>query len=216
MAAMTAVELNFQNPPAGSPQWLGLAQAVFNEFAARAALETNYCGGGLRWQVYFFEDGWMYKNSISNACFFNLGARLARYTKNDTYATIAESTWDWITGVGLMELQPYSNASRNFSINGNGAGGYIAWDGATVQSNCTGINGIPYTYNAGVWLLGAATMYNYVSSLEIGKIELMSTDKWLGNLGESYPTTTQCNNECFLPESNRCRSQLRDKHVMRY
>lgn len=160
---MTAAELNFPNPPPSGPQWLGLAQAVFNEFAARAEIAAQWCGGGLRWQVYFWDDGWNYKNSISNGCLFNLGARLARYTGNSTYAEWAESTWDWITQIGLMELQPYSNASKNFSINGQGAGGYIAWDGATVQSNCTDINGIPYTYNAGVWLLGAATMYNYVS-----------------------------------------------------
>jgi mannan endo-1,6-alpha-mannosidase len=164
MTAMTAAEANFQNPPPDQPQWLGLAQAVFNEFVARAELEVDYCGGGLRWQVYFFENGWDYKNSISNGCFFNLGARLARYTGNDTYAAWAETIWEWITYKGLMELQLYSEASKNFSINGQGAGGYIAWDGATVESNCTAINGIPYTYNAGVWLLGAATMYNYVSA----------------------------------------------------
>jgi mannan endo-1,6-alpha-mannosidase len=69
-----------------------------------------------------------------------------------------------MTYKGLMELQPYGNASRNFSINGQGSGGYIVWDGATVQSNCTAINGIPYTYNNALFLLGAATMYNYVSA----------------------------------------------------
>ncbi|KUJ23653.1 glycoside hydrolase [Mollisia scopiformis] len=167
MAAMTAAELNFQNPPSSGAQWLGLAQAVFNEFAARAALEKDYCGGGLRWQLYFWEDGWMYKNAISNACFFNLGARLARYTKNDTYAQIAENTWEWVTEIGLLELQLYSNVSSIFQVNGKGAGGYIAWDGATVESNCTGINGIPYTYNAGIFLLGAATMYNYTNESAI-------------------------------------------------
>jgi mannan endo-1,6-alpha-mannosidase len=166
MAVMTAAELKFQDPPADGPQWLGLAQAVFNEFVAREAVEvdTYTCGGGLRWQVYFWEDGWSYKNTISSACYFNLGARLARYTKNDTYAQIAERTWDWVTDHGLLELQPYSNTSANFSFNGQGAGGYVAWDGTTVGSNCTAINGIPYTYNAGILLLGAATMYNYVRS----------------------------------------------------
>lgn len=165
MTAMTAAEQNFQNPPANGPQWLGLAQAVFNEEAARSNLEVerNICGGGLRWQVYLWENGYTYKNSISNGIFFNLGARLARYTDNDTYAQIAESSWDWINKVGLMELQPYTNASRHFNINGKGAGGYVIWDGTYSTDNCSGINGIPYTYNAAVWLLGAATMYNYVS-----------------------------------------------------
>ena len=165
MATMTAAETNFQNPPVSGPQWLSLTQAVFNEYIIRYEKEQQpaSCGGGLRWQVYFFEDGWTYKNSISNACFFNLATRLAKYTGNDTYATWAETIWDWITEVGLMQLQLYGIASRNFSINGQGAGGYIVWDGATVESNCTAINGIPYTYNNGIFLLGAATMYNYVS-----------------------------------------------------
>lgn len=32
MAAMSAAENNFPNPPPDQPQWLALAQAVFNEY----------------------------------------------------------------------------------------------------------------------------------------------------------------------------------------
>lgn len=32
MAAMSAAENNFPNPPSDQPQWLALAQAVFNEY----------------------------------------------------------------------------------------------------------------------------------------------------------------------------------------
>jgi mannan endo-1,6-alpha-mannosidase len=165
MSAMTAAELNFQNPPASGPQWLGLAQAVFNQWVSRYENEKNVCGGGLRWQVYFFNDGYTYKNSISNGCFFNLGARLAKYTGNSTYADWAETSWNWMLSVGLIQLQPYNrNQTSNFTINGKGAGGYVVWDGTTVVGNeCVGVNGIPYTYNAGIWLYGAAMMYNYVS-----------------------------------------------------
>jgi mannan endo-1,6-alpha-mannosidase len=166
MTALTAAEQNFPNPPPDQPQYLGLAQAVFNQLAWRYALEETpvFCNGGLRWQVYLFEDGYQYKNSISNACLFNLGARLARYTDNATYAEWAERTWQWTTGVGLMELQSYDESlSRNFSINGQGAGGYVVWDGTRANSNCSGVNGIPFTYTAGVFLHGAASMYNYVS-----------------------------------------------------
>ena len=35
MAAMTAVEMNFENPPEDQPQWLALVQAVFNEYVER-------------------------------------------------------------------------------------------------------------------------------------------------------------------------------------
>jgi mannan endo-1,6-alpha-mannosidase len=74
MAAMTAAELNFQNPPKDKPQWLALAQAVFNTQASR--WDTTSCGGGLKWQIFTFNNGYNYKNSISNGCFFNLGSRL--------------------------------------------------------------------------------------------------------------------------------------------
>jgi mannan endo-1,6-alpha-mannosidase len=143
MAAMSAAETNFQNPPEGSPQWLALAQAVFNTQAAR--WDTSTCGGGLRWQIFTFNNGYNYKNSISNGCFFNLGARLAKYTNNDTYAQWAEKTWDWVNTIGLMDDQ------------------YYIYDGTDDTSNCTSINRLQWTYNAGVYLLGAANMYNYVS-----------------------------------------------------
>lgn len=143
LAAMTAAETNFQNPASDEPQWLALAQAVFNTQAAR--WDTSTCDGGLRWQIFTFNNGYNYKNSISNGCFFNLGARLAKYTNNDTYAQWASKTWDWVNAVGLMD----SN--------------YYIYDGTDDTNNCTVINKLQWTYNAGVYLLGAATMYNYVS-----------------------------------------------------
>ncbi|PQE27371.1 Glycosyl hydrolase family 76 protein [Rutstroemia sp. NJR-2017a WRK4] len=148
MTAMTAAETNFQNPPADRPGWLALAQAVFNTQATRP---DSTCGGGLRWQVYPYLTGYDYKNSIANGCFFNLGARLARYTDNDTYAQHAEKTWEWISNVGLMD----SN--------------YMIYDGAHIEHNCTDINKVQFSYNAGVWLLGAATMYNYTNGSAIWK-----------------------------------------------
>jgi len=50
MAAMTAAETNFQNPPPDQPQWLALAQAVFNTQASR--WDDTSCGGGLKWQIF--------------------------------------------------------------------------------------------------------------------------------------------------------------------
>lgn len=82
---------------------------------------------------------------IANGCFFNLGARLARYTKNDTYADWAEKTWDWMVNVGFMDPD-------NDNI----------YDGAHTDKNCTDINKAQFSYNNGVFILGAAHMYNYV------------------------------------------------------
>ena len=81
---------------------------------------------------------------IANGCFFNLGARLARYTGNTTYSDWAEKTWDWVRGVGLMDDD------------------YNIYDGGHVEQNCTDINKAQFSYNNAVYLLGAAYMYNFV------------------------------------------------------
>jgi mannan endo-1,6-alpha-mannosidase len=155
LAAMSAAEVNFPNPPTNQPQWLALAQAVFNTQAAR--WDDTSCGGGLRWQIFTFNNGYNYKNSISNGCFFNLAARLAKYTGNDTYAQWAEKTWDWVNAVDLMDSS------------------YYIYDGSDDTINCTRVNRIQWTYNAGAFLLGAANMYNYTngSALWEGRVKGM-------------------------------------------
>lgn len=122
LAVMSAAETNFPNPPSDQPQWLALAQAVFNLQAARWDMST--CGGGLRWQIFTFNNGYNYKNSISNGCFFNLAARLAKYTGNNTYAEWAEKTWDWTAAVGLLDNS------------------YYVYDGSDDLLNCSRVNRI--------------------------------------------------------------------------
>jgi len=77
MTAMSAAENKFPNPPSDKVQYLALAQAVFNQYTQR--WDVDDCDGGLRWQIFQFNNGYSYKNSISNGCFFNVAARLARY-----------------------------------------------------------------------------------------------------------------------------------------
>ena len=140
---MSAAEFKFADPPPKQPSWLSLAQAVFNEQADR--WETAHCGGGLRWQIYLTNNGYNYKNSISNGGFFQLAARLARYTGNQTYADWAEKTWDWMTQSVLMDSD------------------YRVFDGTQMDTNCTIPSKIQWTYNAGTMLMGAANMYNYTN-----------------------------------------------------
>ncbi|KAL4816229.1 glycosyl hydrolase family 76-domain-containing protein [Aspergillus spinulosporus] len=146
-AAMSAAERNFPMPrgrhEAPGPDWLAMAQATFNTQAWR--WDTEKCGGGLRWQIFTWNAGYMYKNTISNGCFFNLAARLARYTGNQTYADWATKVWDWTHAVGLMTED------------------YSFYDGASVDGNCSNFDHVQWTYNAGVYLLGAAAMYNYTN-----------------------------------------------------
>lgn len=140
---MSAAEMNFPDPPAGQPSWLALAQAVFNLQAAR--WDTSLCGGGLRWQIFAFNKGYDYKNTISNGGFFQLAARLARYTGNDTYSDWAIKSWDW--------LQHSVVFTDDYQI----------YDGAQMANNCTIPSKYQWTYNVGTMLMGAANMYNYVS-----------------------------------------------------
>lgn len=142
MSAMTAAELGFQDPADDEPQWLALVQAVYN--IQRPKIDDT-CNGGLRWQAYSFLNGFKYKNSISNGCFFNIAARLAVYTGNASYADQAELTWQWMEGVGFIDEQ------------------HNIYDGAGVDSNCTDIYKAQFSYNAGVFLLGASAMYKFVS-----------------------------------------------------
>ncbi|KAI0515476.1 glycoside hydrolase family 76 protein [Xylaria bambusicola] len=163
MAAMSAAENNFPNPPADQPQWLALAQAVFNEYVDRWDPET--CNGGLRWQVFTFNNGYNYKNSISNGCFFNIAARLARYTGNQTYADWAEKVWDWMEEIGFIDEQ------------------YNVFDGAGVEAECTEFSRPQWTYNAGIFLHGAAVMYNVYNtssdaSTEIGGGNATAGEVW--------------------------------------
>lgn len=145
LAAMTAAETNFPAPPSGSPGWLALAQAVYNTQVPR--WETTTCGGGFRWQIFPFNSGYTYKNSISNGCFFNLAARLALYTGNTTYAEQAIKVWEWTNMIGLMTTE------------------YEVFDGTQNTDNCTSKDHNQWTYNNGIYMLGAAAMFNFVSML---------------------------------------------------
>ncbi|KAI5291089.1 hydrolase 76 protein [Ascosphaera aggregata] len=145
MAALNAAETNFPNPPKGQPQWLALAQAVFNEQAMDWYKRDDTCGGGLMWQLFEYNPGYNYKNSIANGCFFNIGARLAAYTGNQSYADWAEKTWDWMNDIGLI--------TKDWTI----------LDGAYTKNkgNCTRKNNLQWSYNAGIFLYGSAMMYKY-------------------------------------------------------
>lgn len=84
-------------------------------------------------------------SAIANGCFFNIGARLARYTGNKTYAEHAEKTFDWLWAVNYIDHENYK-----------------VYDGGHVNNNCTDIHKAQFSYNIAVLLQGAAFMYNYV------------------------------------------------------
>ncbi|KAJ8061888.1 hypothetical protein OCU04_009677 [Sclerotinia nivalis] len=144
MSTMSAAEKNFPEPSnTGGFTWVQLTENLWNTQAAR--WDTSACGGGLKWQIFSFNNGYTYKNSVSNGAFFQLSARLARYTGNQTYADWAEKVYDWTTKIGFID--------SNFNT----------FDGADESTGCTNPNKITWSYNNALYLYGAAVMYNYTT-----------------------------------------------------
>jgi mannan endo-1,6-alpha-mannosidase len=75
-----------------------------------------------------------------------MAARLARYTGNSTYADWAEKIYDWTTATGLIDDS------------------YRIYDGASASGNCKDIVPLQWTYNPGIYIYGAAMMYNYTNA----------------------------------------------------
>ncbi|KAI0127061.1 mannan endo-1,6-alpha-mannosidase DCW1-like protein [Xylariales sp. AK1849] len=149
LSALTAAETGYTDPGADEPQWLSLAQAVFNEqtHEDRRVPDGN-CEWGLRWQVYPSNNGYDYINTIANACYFNIGARLARYTNNDTYMELAARTFDIVQRLGYVD--------KDWNV----------YDGAHLP-DCTEINKAQFSYNAAMLLEGCAFLYNYTNGEQI-------------------------------------------------
>ncbi|KAM0304918.1 hypothetical protein ACHAO8_011363 [Botrytis cinerea] len=144
MSTMSAAEKSFPEPSnTGGFTWAELTENLWNTQAAR--WDTSACGGGLKWQIFSFNNGYTYKNSVSNGAFFQLSARLARYTGNQTYVDWAEKVYDWTSKIGLID--------SNFNT----------LDGADESKACTNPNKITWSYNNAIFLYGAAVMYNYTT-----------------------------------------------------
>ncbi|KAI9754383.1 MAG: hypothetical protein M4579_004721 [Chaenotheca gracillima] len=146
-SVMSAAEQNYTPPPRGTPSWLQLVTNLWNTQVPR--WDTTKCGGGLKWQIYKSNAGYDYKNSVSNGAFFQLAARLARYTGNHTYVEWADKAWDWTRAVGLIDDD------------------YNVYDGTDDLTNCTSLDHTQYSYNTAVYLYGAAVMYNYTNGSSI-------------------------------------------------
>ncbi|KAF1846365.1 glycoside hydrolase family 76 protein [Cucurbitaria berberidis CBS 394.84] len=139
LAALSAAENGVPN--VGNVTWLDLARNVYNEQKAR--YDPSTCGGGIRWKVLEGngKDGWHYKNSISNGLFFQLAARLARFTGDADAQAWAERVYDWVVSVKLI--------GENFEV----------YDGTDdTNGTCTELNRDQWSYNNGVFLHGSAVM----------------------------------------------------------
>ncbi|KAE8396136.1 glycoside hydrolase family 76 protein [Aspergillus alliaceus] len=147
LAAITASESGFPEI-SGKPSWTSLARVVFNLQVER--WDNEFCHGGMRWQLWPYQGGgYRMKNAISNGGLFELAARLARFTKNETYAEWADKIWDWSASTPLLQTDPW----------------YIA-DSTSNENNCTDAGNQQWSYNYGTYLAGAAFMYNHTNGAE--------------------------------------------------
>ena len=95
-----------------------------------------------------------YKNAVSNGGFFQMAARLARFTGNNTYYEWAERVWDWTTGVGFIDES------------------YRIFDGASTTDNCSEVSQLQWTYNPGLFIYGSAMLYNYTNGSSVWETRL--------------------------------------------
>ncbi|RSM11789.1 hypothetical protein CDV31_006557 [Fusarium ambrosium] len=145
MAALTAAEYGFPDPPKDEPQWLDLAENVFESQRLRwdIEVEEKTCDGGLRWQIAVINNGYDWKSAEANTFFFALSSRLARQTGNKTYVEYAEKVWDWLYDIELIDHDTLA-----------------VYDGSSVKSNCTQINKVQRSGAAASLAMGAAYLYN--------------------------------------------------------
>jgi mannan endo-1,6-alpha-mannosidase len=144
LAVMSALEYQFPDPEKAPAAYLDVAINSFNNIVNR--WDEDSCGGGLKWQIYPENAyGYNYKNAISNGCAFALGARLARYTGNQTYADWAVKIYDWTKKVGLIS-----------DI-------YEVFDGSDDKTNCEKVGDkTQWTYNNAMFLHGSAFMFDFM------------------------------------------------------
>ena len=186
MAIMQAAERNLTNP-SEDHSWISLTQAVFNTMNAR--WDDQHCGGGLRWQIFTWNSGYDYKNTISNGILFNLAARLGRYLDNETYFEIAEKTWNWLTDVGFYTQEE---------------GNLVVYDGAKIPDCQEDITKLRWSYNYGVLLSGCAYIYNATED-EVWKERSMATIE----AAISYFQTDQVMAEVTCSTADRCNEDQR-------
>lgn len=125
---------------------------------------------------------------MSNGAFLQLATRLARYTGNQTYTDWANRIYSWTENIGLI------------------GSGYHVFDGTDDTINCTQINHIEWTYNAGLYIYSAAIMYNMTAGTDVGgmwQTRLTGLIQTAGKSAKSPPCAQHAKLSCIqaLPSS---------------
>jgi len=125
----------------------------------------------------------------------------AKYTGNTTYSLWAETTWDWCERVGLIDDK------------------YNVYDGtsAAIGENCTSVDHLQWSYNVGVFLIGAAYMWNIVSWTIVHRLAQSTNIIFLTdsstNLARPHPRPPRSQRNLLHHQHRRLRRKLPLHHV---
>jgi mannan endo-1,6-alpha-mannosidase len=98
----------------------------------------------MKWKIQPGADGYHYKSTISNGLAFQLAARLARFTGDQSYTQWAATAYDWTVSVGLID--------NKFNV-------FDGTDDAK-STGCVDVNHDQWSYNVGAYLYGSAVMFD--------------------------------------------------------
>ncbi|KAI5359563.1 putative glycoside hydrolase, family 76, six-hairpin glycosidase superfamily [Septoria linicola] len=149
LTCISAAEYKLPTSQVGgnTTDWLELAKEVFHSVIAR--WQPDMCGpgaGGLRWQIDIGHEGYKYKNAITQGLAFQLAARLAALTRENSYEEWASKLFDTSLDAGLIDKSTHQ-----------------VKDGVHAPV-CSQPADERWSYNAGVFMYGAAVMTSLNSS----------------------------------------------------
>ncbi|KAI3328331.1 mannan endo-1,6-alpha-mannosidase DCW1-like protein [Ustulina deusta] len=187
---LEAAERNFPQPDDSIPAWLAIAENIWNTMVLR--WDETTCGGGLHWQIYASNpNGLDYKNSVSNGGFFQMSARLARATRNETYFHWAEKVWDWSQNIGLID--------KNFNV----------FDGASSRKECRDINPVSFSYSQGIYMYGAAILFDYTGGDQIWADRTNGLLQASRSYFSPFPNATNIMYEHACEEYDTCNTDMK-------
>ncbi|KAI8635203.1 glycoside hydrolase family 76 protein [Xylariaceae sp. FL1651] len=189
-AILDAAEHNFPQPDDSVPPWLSIAENIWNTMVAR--WDETACGGGLHWQIFADNaNGLDYKNAVSNGGFFQMSARLARATNNETYFQWAEKVWDWSQKIGFI--------GKDFTV----------FDGASSSKQCKDINPVSFSYSQGIYMYGAAMLFNYTNGDKTWGDRTNSLLQASRSYFTPFPNATNIMYEHACEQVNSCNTDMK-------
>ncbi|KAI1156061.1 mannan endo-1,6-alpha-mannosidase DCW1-like protein [Nemania diffusa] len=187
---LEAAERNFPQPDDSIPPWLDIAENIWNTMVLR--WDDTTCDGGLHWQIYPSNpNGLDYKNAVSNGGLFQMSARLARATTNETYVQWAEKIWDWSQNIGFID--------ENFNV----------LDGASSAEDCRKVNPLSFSYSQGIYMYGAAVLFNYTNGDEVWADRTNRLLQASRSYFSPFPNSTNIMFEHACEKLNACNTDMK-------